>query len=902
MLRDIFLRTRSLLRRRTVERELDEELRFHVEQEIAKNVARGMGREEARRQANIDLGGFEQTKEEGRDARGVRHFETVMGDVRYALRVLRKSPGFTAVAVASLALGVGANTAVFQVINAIQLRTLPVSRPQDLAEIYISDMSGARGAQQRENAVTYPIWEEIRKRQTAFSGVFAWSDAEFDLSPKGEVRSVPGLWVSGGYFDVLGVRPAMGRLFTARDDYRGCGLPGAVISYSFWRSEFAGSPAAIGKKLTISGQPVKVIGVTPPGFFGLIVGREFQIALPTCSIVPLRAYNALDAGTLWWLSVVGRLKPGSSIESASAQLRSLSPGIFETTLPSNYPVVSVKNYLDMKLVAHPIATGFSDLRYRYSDLLWILLAIAATVLLNACANLANLMLARAAAREREIAVRLAIGGSTVRIIQQLLIESCLIAAAGACAALFLAQWMSRGLLALLTAKEAWISVDLHPDWRVLAFTLAIAVATCVIFGLAPALRAAQSKPVEALKSGSRSLTSSQATLRLRRGLIISQVALSLVLLAGSMLFVRSLENLLHVEPGFRTRGIFVADLGFARPHPEQISVAAWRRALLEEIGGIPGVTSVAGADRVPLSGNSSSNRVWMEGRDSRAAIDRHWSKISPGYFRTLGIPLLKGRDFDSHDGPGARKVAIVNEAFAQQVARTIDPVGLTLRVEATPSTPETAYEIVGMAGNSKYLTLREATQPLFYLPLSQDPTPSLTDQLLIRSNLPLQSLLTPLRRAILKADPDARFAVYSFEDLVAGSLASERLMAMLSTVFAGLAMLLSAVGVYGVIMYIVTRRRIEIGLRLALGADRRRIFGMLLVESGRMLLAGLFAGTLLTLGLAMFGSRVLFGLKPQDPETLAAAVAILLVAGLTATLVPAFRAARIDAAGALREE
>lgn len=901
MLRDIVLRLRSLLHRGAVERELDQELRFHLEREAAKNVTHGMPESEATRRAMLDLGGLEQAKEEARDARGVSFFEATIGDLRYGLRTLLNSPAFTAVAVISLALGVGANTAIFQLVNAVRLRTLPVKNPQELVEIHIADMSGARGGVHRKDAVTYPIWEQIRKRQQGFAGVFAWTNAEFNLSPKGEVRSVSGLWVSGEFFEVLGVRPVIGRLFTAEDDYRGCGLPGAVISYSFWQHEFGGSSSAIGKKLIINAQSVSVMGVTQPEFFGLDIGREYQIALPACSIVPLW-FNALDAGTFWWLSVMGRLKSGTTFEQASAQLVSLSPGIFQTTLPADYPPVSVKDYQRMKLTASSAATGLSGIRDRYSDLLWVLLAIAGAVLLNACANLANLMLARAGTREREIAVRLAMGGSARRIVQQLLIESALIASAGAAAALLLAHWLSRGLLALLTAKETWIYVDLHTDWRVLAFTFGVAAVTCFLFGLMPALRAAQSNPVDALKSGSRSVTAGRSTLGLRRGLIVSQVALSLVLLVGSLLFVRSLQNLLGVEPGFRPNGIVVANLGFPRPHPEQLKVLSWQKALLDHVESIPGVSSVADTNVVPFGGSSWSNRVWMEGSDSRGALDRNWSKISPAYFRTLGIPFLAGRDFNDHDGPGAPKVAIVNEKFAKQVAHTDNPVGLTFRVEATPYTPETLYEIIGTVGNAKYADIRDPMLPLFYLPFLQDPAPQLTDQLLIRSNLPLQALLPRLQRTILETDSDARFEVYEFGDLIQGSLARERLMATLSTVFAGLAALLSAVGLYGVITYIVTRRRGEIGIRIALGADRSSIFGMLFRESGKMLLAGLLVGTLITFGVATLVSKMLFELKPYDPLALAAAIMLLLLVGVLATLPPALRAAGTNPTAALREE
>ncbi|HZS57098.1 MAG TPA: ABC transporter permease [Bryobacteraceae bacterium] len=902
MLRDLFLRLKSLFRRSAVERELEQELRFHLEQEIAKNLSRGLSESEATRRANLDLGGLEQMKEESRDARGVWFLETAVNDLRYAARILRKSPGFTTVAVLSLALGVGANTAIFQLINAIRLRTLPVNDPQNLAEIRIADMTDARGAQQRHYGLTYPLWEQIGKRQDVFSGAFAWADAEFNLSPQGEVRSVRGLWVSGRFFDVLGIRPFMGRLFTAGDDHRGCGVPGAVISYSFWQSEFGGSASVIGKKLTISDQQVSVLGVTPPGFFGVDVGHQFHVALPICSITRLSAFNALDSGTFWWLSVIGRLKPGITVEQASSQLASLSPGIFRTTLPANYPPVSVPGYLHMKLTAHSFATGLSDLRERYSYLLWVLLGIAGAVLLNACANLANLILARAGTREREIAVRLAIGGSTKRIIQQLLLESVLIAAGGAIAALFAAHWMSRGLLALLAANEGGVHVDLHPDWRVLVFTFVIASITCIIFGLTPALRAAQSQPVEALKSGSRSLTAGKATLGLRRALITAQVALSLVLLAESLLFVKTLRNLTHTEPGFRTHNLFVADLGFPRSNPQDLQVHAWQKALLNQVGSVPGVLAVADANTVPLAGTSSSNRMWIDGHDPRAAKDVHWSRISPGYFRTLGVGVLAGRDFTDHDGPATRKIAIVNEAFAKQVTLTSDPIGLTVRMEATPSTPETVFEIVGVVTNTKYLDVREAMGPIVYFPISQDPTPSLSDQLLIRSNLPLKNLLPPLRRAILEADANAHFEIYRFEDLIQESLGRERLMAALSMVFAILAALLSAVGLYGVITYIVTLRRTEIGIRIALGADRGRIFRMLFLESGTILLIGLLLGMLLLPAVAMLTGKMLFGVKPRDPVSLAAAVLLLLLVGFVSTFFPARRAALAGATAALREE
>jgi predicted permease len=815
--------------------------------------------------------------------------------------VLWKDAGFTAVAVLSLALGVGANTAIFQLLDAIRMRTLPVKAPQELAGIQIANMSGARGAVNRENSVTYPIWERIQKHQQGFSGVFAWAEDELNLSPAGEVRTARSLWVSGDFFKVLGSHPVLGRVFTAEDDHRGCGIPGVVISYSFWQSEFGGSPSVIGRELTLNGQRANVIGVTQAGFFGLDVGHEFQIALPICSIVPIW-YDALDNGTSWWLSVMGRLKPGLTVGQAAAQLSSISRGIFETTLPANYPPVSVNEYLGMRLTAVPAATGSSGLRDQYSNLLWMLLAIAGMVLLIACANLANLMLARAGSRGREIAVRLAIGGSPGRILCQLLTESALVTAVGAGAALLLSHWLSGALLALFTEKDKWVYVDLRPDWRVLAFTSAVAVATCLIFGLVPALRAAKGKPAEALKSGSRALTAGREAFGLRRALIVSQVALSLLLLFGALLFTSSVRNLLRAETGFQPQGILIANLGFARPNPSEIKVPVWQKALLERVGSVPGVTAVADTDVIPIGGRSWSNRVWMNGADPRQAIDTHWSRISAGYFRTLDIPMLTGRDFDVSDRLNTPKVAIVNQAFARQIAGLTNPVGQRFRVEATPSTSETVYEIIAMVGNTKYRDLRENAGPLFYVPFSQDATPTLSDQLLIRSSLPFQTLLPAVRRAILNVDSDARFEFDEYPDLIQESFSRERLMAMLSTAFAILAGLLSAVGLYGVMTYIVARRRSEIGIRIALGASRGSIFRMLFGESGKLLLLGLLAGAGLSLGVGKFASKLLFGLKPYDPSALITAAVLLLLVGFVATYVPARRAASIDPTVALREE
>ena len=477
-------------------------------------------------------------------------------DLRFGVRMLLKSPGFTAVAVLSLALGIGANTAIFQLLNVVRLKSLPVKAPQELAEVRPTDVSGTRGSKSASYpAVTNPIWEQIRDRQQAFSGIFAWGTGGLNLAQGGEVRPAKALWVSGDFFNVLGIQPALGRVFSTADDQRGCSAPGVVISHAFWQREYGGEANVIGRKLTLADHPFEIVGVTQQSFFGLEVGRTFDVAVPICADAVISGKNnRLDSGTNWWLMVTGRLKPGWSSPQASAQLQAISTGLFEQTLPANYPPVSVQNYLGMKLEAVPVGGGYSVLRENYERPLWLLLAIAGLVLLIACANLANLLLARASAREREMAVRQAVGASRGRLIRQLLVESLLLAVVGTALGAFLAQALSRFLVSFLSTSGNSVFLDLTPDWRVLGFAAGIAALTCLLFGLTPALRATRIEPGAAMKASGRGLTAGRERFSLRRALVVVQVALSLVLVASAFLFSRSLNKLLAVDTGFRSEG------------------------------------------------------------------------------------------------------------------------------------------------------------------------------------------------------------------------------------------------------------------------------------------------------------------------------------------------------------
>ncbi len=522
--------------------------------------------------------------------------EAIIKDLRFGLRQLRLNPTFTIVSVLSLALGIGANTAIFQLIDAVRLRTLPVEKPQELAHIDFAEGSHRSGMfTSRSAQLTYAQWQEIHERPQAFTGTLAWSATQFNLAPGGEVRYADGLFVSGDFFSVLGVPSVLGRTLSTQDDRAGCGSPGAVISYSFWQREFAGDPGVLGRSVRLDGRPFTIVGVTPAGFFGVEVGNRYDVALPLCAD-PLFSEDGkgrIPERRAWWLSAMGRLKPGWTIQRANAEMRTLSPRIMEATLPPSYRPDDAKKYLANKLAVTAGGTGVSELRRRYENPLWILLATTGLVLLIACANLANLLLARASVREREIAVRQAIGASRGRLITQLLSESMLLALFGTALGALLAQALSRALVAFLTTPGNSLFVGLQLDPRVLGFMAGVAVLTCLLFGLAPAIRATSIAPASAMRSGGRGLTAGRERFSLRRALVVAQVSLSLVLLVGAFLFVRSLQKLLDVQPGFRPEGIVAVSLDLRPGHYSKERLPEIYRELLERLRVRTGAASAA---------------------------------------------------------------------------------------------------------------------------------------------------------------------------------------------------------------------------------------------------------------------------------------------------------------------
>jgi predicted permease len=892
------LRLRSIFRRQQVEQELDEELRYHLDRQIEELLAKGMTPEEARYAALRAMGGAEQRKEECRDMRRVNLIENTLQDLRFACRTLRRSPGFTAVAILSLALGIGANAAIFQLLNAVRLRSLPVANPQELAEVRVAGGNGGYGVQTGVNSeLTYALWERIRQSQEAFSGIFAWGNANFIVGEGAEAQRVRGLWVSGDLFPTLGVRPARGHLFTAADDRRGCGsAAGAVISHEFWQSHFGGEDSAIGKTLFVLGQPLTVIGVTPPEFFGLEVGKGFDVALPTCT----RA-GALDRLDFFWLVVMGRLKPGWTLTQASAHLNTISPGIFEETAPPGYSSSNNELYRNFRLTALPAGQGVSRLRTSYGTSLWLLLGITGLVLLIACANLANLMLARANSREREIAVRVALGASRGRLIRQTLSESLLLAGSGAALGAGLAQLMSRSLISFLNTEGNILRLDLSSDWRVLAFTASVAVLTCIVFGTAPALRASQIEPVAAMRSGGRGLTNRER-FSFQRYFVIGQIAISLALLVGALLFVRSFRNLMTLDAGFRQNGILFVDNDFERLRLPRERIVSFQTNLLEQIRSLPQVESAATSTCKPLAGPGWSQGVRAHGAQEEQEGGSNFTYVSPGYFNTMEIPVLAGRDFNDFDTATSRKVALVNETFARQYFANRNPVGALVRSVAEPDYPETLYEVIGVVKDTKYSNLREAFPPITYVPAAQHPSPGPWANVVIRSSAPLTEVINGVRRKVGALSPDITVQFKVFETQIREGLIRERLMAWLAGFFGILAAALAMIGLYGVISYMVLRRRNEIGIRLALGASRADIVLLILREMAALLLVGLGIGTFVSLAAAQGADALLFGLAPHDAPTLLASACLLAAVAGLASFMPALRASRVDPMVALRHD
>ncbi len=881
------LRLRALFAGASADRELDEELRFHVERQIEAHVARGVSPDDARTQALRAIGGVEQRKEEMRDARGVSMIEYLIQDVRLAFRQLRKQPAFAVTAILSLALGIGANAAIFQLLNALAFRPLPVRAPHELVEVRLNGGGRMGRHTGRNRQISQPQWVELQRRQEAFSSMLAFGDTRFNLSESGEIRYVEGIWVSGTFFDALGVAPQLGRLIGPGDDRPKCGSPGAVISHALWQREFGGRADILRQAIPFGGQRVPIIGVTPPSFFGIEVGRQFDVAMPICA-------SGFELRRHWWLAAIGRLEPGWSREQAQAHLQGLLSGIQRDTVPEDYRPADIDVYNSMQIELRDARAGVSPLRRSYRQPLWILMAIAALVLLIASVNLANLLLSRAMARQQEFSVRLAIGGSRRRVLQQVLVESLVLATLGSIAALTLAAMVSRSIVSLISTTVDPIYLDLSIDWRMFGFTALAAAMAAVIAGLAPALRAARAT---ALRPGGRGATAPRVGLSGRRALVSLQVAVTLVLLFGALLFLRSFRNIATQDLGVQTDGIVIANTFFPPSSFPQEKRAPAYADLEERLRALPGVTALAEAFTTPIGGSFSDRNIKVDGVAKGAS---YLNAISAGYFAALGTPLVAGRDFDSRDTAGATTVAIVNDVFAAKFLGDGDVVGRRIATVNGADQPDTVYEIVGVVKSQKYIDIREPFSPILYPASSQEPL-ELTRRYLVRATASPSQTIAMIGATLHAVDPKITVRYAPLSRQVADALAQERLMARLAAVFGMIALSLAVVGLYGLVSYSVATRRAEIGVRVALGATRSAILALILGDVGRMMIAGVAAGSALALLSSRGVGSLLFGLEPTDLTTLAIAGGALLLTGLVAALLPARRAAGIDPLTALRE-
>jgi predicted permease len=823
-----------------------------------------------------------------------------MNDLKFAFRQLLKNPGFTAVAVLTLALGIGANTAIFQLLNAVRLKTLPVSRPQELIEVRITGGNPGMGISDGSNAeITYPLWEQLQKQREAFSGIFAWSTGDLPIGSGVETRSVRSLWTSGEFFSVLGIPPLHGRLFNADDDRRGAGPGSVVISYAFWQSEFGGQDSAIGKSLTLGDRVFQIVGVTPPAFLGLDVGKSFDVAVPI-STRALWWDNVLDRRDAWWLRVMGRLKPGETVDGVAGYVNTISPGIIEATVPTGYGPGAGETYRKLRLSAFPAGTGVSQLRNEYGKSLWLLLGITGLVLVIACVNLANLTLARSSARARETAVRLALGASRSRLVVQLLSESLLLAGAGAAAGAGLAYFFSRSIVWFLSTQGNRLDIDLNADWRVLAFTTAVAVLTCVFVGLAPAIRSSRLPPAAALSAGGRGSTGSRERFALQNGLAVLQIAVSLVLLSGALLLVRSFWNLITLHPGFRQDGVFVTYVNFGRQPPERLE--GLKSELLEKIRSIPQVRAAATTSHVPLYGSSWTMGVRVTGAKEVHEGSSKITWVSPDFFKTMEIPLLSGRDFNEHDTATSPKVALVNETFLRQYLGGADPIGATVRTGAEPGYPEATYEVIGVVKDTKYGNLRQEIPPIAFAPAHQHPISGPWAAVVVRSSEPVPGIIAAVKQRVAELDRSIRMDTSVLKTQVREGLARERLMAWLSGFFGLLAAVLVMIGLYGLLSFITLTRRNELGIRLALGARKGNILWLVLRQGLKLAGIGVAIGLAGALALTRFLTGLLFGINPTAPATLIAISFLLIAVASLACWLPARRAARVDPMEALRYE
>jgi predicted permease len=818
-------------------------------------------------------------------------FDSFRQDLRYALRSLRINPGFAGVIILSLALGVGANTAFFSLIDALLLKKLPVSHPEELLQL--TESGGDR------ESFSNPVWEQIRDRQDAFSGIFAYGRWAFNLAPGGEAHNVNGEYVSGQFFDTLGLRAVQGRTLTPADDRRGC-AGALILTYGFWEREYGLRPDIVGRTISLNNHPFQIVGVTTRGFSGTEVGASLDFMLPLCAERIIHGDTTLlDADPAGrWLRIICRPRPGTSTVEASARLAALSPVVFRATVQSRWPSQDREQWLRTTLVARSAATGLSFLRENYRIALLVLLAISGMVLLIGCANVSNLLLARGAVRQREIAIRLALGSRRGRVVRQLLTESLLLSLFGAVLGALLAFGIANMLVKFLDA-----SLDLTPDFRVLGFTAGVAVFTGLLFGLAPALRGWRVDLTLAGRTGSPAVAGGSMAGPVNL-LVSGQVVLSMVLVAAAGLLLSSFLRLAWLDPGFEARRVLLAGINLrSNDYSPQRRAELFRR-ILESLRALPGVQAASLSDFTPMLW---ARRIESVSVEDHAALSRddsqvYFNAVSDAYFATMGTPLLAGRDFDGHDIPASPPVAAINLTMAKKFFGGASAIGRRFRIRTGDKFGD-PLEVIGVVKDAKYNDLRQEIPPTAFTSWNQSPSRFAFTNLEVRPAFGEPSALAAsVSAAIGSIDRTVSIEFTTLAIQTNKTLEREQLLAMLAVFFGGLALLLAAAGLYGVMSYKVARRRREIGIRMALGADSRHVLTMVMKEVALVVGCGIAGGLAATVIVTRLISHFLYGVRPNDPLTLFITTVVLVSVAAAAAYWPARQASRIDPMTCLREE
>ena len=910
-LRELVQRFGGLFYKRHKDRELDEEIESHLQMHSEDNVRLGMMPEEARRQAMIKLGGIECMKEACRDQRGLPILETLWQDIRFGARQLRKNPGFTAVAVLTLALGIGANTAIFTVINTVLLRSLPVKNPDELVQVTVTGTSG-----EANYAFSYPCYEWLRDAGRRLSGLFAAGGvglrdrlklANRENSETEFVRAQP---VSGNFFSVLGVSAMLGRTFTAEDDRHRNPQAVAVISHSYWQRRFAGDRSVVGRVISFNDVPFVIVGITPPGFFGFQPGENPELWWPLQMTAQVdRSAGRLNEGSRW-LRLIGRRSPGVGERQAEAELTVVFGHYCDNYLATrgaNWSAGQREGFLAQQLKLRSGHAGWTGLRGQFRMPLFILMGVVTVVLLIACANVASLLLARAAAREREFSVRNALGAGRFRLVRQLLTENLLLAGLGGLLGLLFAQAGARLLPVIMRLPNDPISLSLTPDFRVMSFTAAGTFLTGLLFGLVPAFRGSRSQIACALKATGGSIAGYSSRQRFHQALVIAQVALSLVLLVGAGLFVRTLNNLKGLDAGFKRESVVLFNIDFAeRPDAER-----WRvlyKALLSRLEAMPGVSAASLFSEGYLSGNSWSEDICAVGYapvpgENLECLGAH---VGPRFFETMGTPRVAGRDFGTPDeGPAVQtgaptpSPAVINQSLARRYFGNADPLG---REFFLTHQPEQRFKIVGVVADARYGSLRENVRPTFYSPFFRSPRNNWAN-FALRTAADPRATISVLAGVVREVDPTFRVRdARTMEDMVNRSVHQERLVAQLGGFFSVFAVGLACLGLYGMLSFTVLQRTREIGVRVALGAQRREVLSLVINRGLRLAITGVTTGIVGGLILTRLVSTLLYGVTPTDPATWSAMSLLLLFVAFVACWLPAHRAARVDPMVALRYE